>query len=122
MPSVITKLPSVVAEHIAAVNAFDTDRVMKTFAHDAIVNDAQREIRGAEAIRKLMDNEFVRFQVTMEVLEVTDHYGDIIVRAKYDGTYPKDTLPDEVIMTNYFSVRDGKITCLTIILDLPSPY
>jgi hypothetical protein len=122
MPSVITELPSVVAEHIAAVNAFDADRVMKTFAHDAIVNDAQREIRGAEAIRKLMDNEFVRFQVTMEVLEVTDHYGDIIVRARYDGTYPKDTLPDEVIMTNYFSLRDGKITCLTIILDLPSPY
>jgi hypothetical protein len=27
-----------------------------------------------------------------------------------------------VIMTNYFSIRDGKITNLAIILDMPSPY
>jgi hypothetical protein len=122
MSSATTELPPIVAEHIAAINAFDADGIMKTFVDDAIVNDAQREVRGAEAIRKLIDNEFIRFNVTMEVREITDHYGDIIVRAKYDGTFPRGTMPDPVIMTNYFSIRDGKITNLAIILDMPSPY
>ena len=80
----ITTLPPVVAEHIAAVNAFDTDRIVATFAHDAYVNDNRREIWGIEAIRQFMAKEFVGDHVTMEVREVIDHHGDIIVRAKYD--------------------------------------
>jgi hypothetical protein len=58
----------------------------------------------------------------MDVREVIDHHGDIIVRAKYDRTYDKTNLPDEPIMTIYFSVRDGKIVSLTIIFTQPSPY
>jgi ketosteroid isomerase-like protein len=122
MSSVTTELPPVVAEHFAAVNAFDTDRIVNTFAPDAYVNDAQREIRGAEAIRKFMDKEIVADHVTMEVREVTDHYGDIIVRAKWDGSYDKTGLPDELVVTSYFAVRDGKITSLAIIANQPSPY
>jgi limonene-1,2-epoxide hydrolase len=122
MPSITTELPPVVAEHIAAVNAFDTDRIVATFAPDAYVNDNQREIWGAEAIRKFMDKEMVADHVTMEVREVIDHYGDIIVRARYDGTYDKTNLPDELIMTSYFAIRDGKITSLTVIFNQPSPY
>ena len=122
MPSVTTELPPVVAEHIAAVNAFDTDRIVGTFALDAYVNDNRREIWGAEAIRKFMAREFVGDQVTMEVREVIDHYGDIIVRARYDGTYDKTSLPDELIMTSYFAIRDGKITSLTVIFNQPSPH
>jgi hypothetical protein len=34
---------------------------------------------------------------TMEVREVLDHYGDTIVRARYDGTYDKTNLPDELV-------------------------
>jgi ketosteroid isomerase-like protein len=115
-------LPPVVAEHIDAVNAFDTDRIVSTFAPDAYVNDNRREIRGAEAIRKFIDKEFVGDHVTMEVREVIDHYGDIIVRAKFDGTYDKTNLPDELVMTSYFAVRDGKITSLAVIFNQPSPY
>jgi hypothetical protein len=58
----------------------------------------------------------------MDVREVIDHHGDIIVRAKYDRTYDKTNLPDELIVTIYFSVRDGKIVSLTIIFTQPSPY
>jgi ketosteroid isomerase-like protein len=115
-------LPPVVAEHIDAVNAFDTDRIVSTFAPDAYVNDNRREIRGAEAIRKFIDKEFVGDHVTMEVREVIDHYGDIIVRAKFDGTYDKTNLPDELVMTSYFSIRGDKIVSLAIIFNQPSPY
>ena len=117
-----TTLPPVVAEHIAAVNAFDTDRIVATFTSDAYVNDNRREIWGAEAIRKFMDKEIVGDHVTMEVREVVDNYGDIIVRAKYDGTYDKTNLPDELVLSSYFSIRDDKIVSLTIIFNQPSPY
>jgi ketosteroid isomerase-like protein len=116
------ELPPVVAEHIAAVNAFDTDRIVSTFAPDAYVNDNRREIWGTEAIRTFVSKEFVGDHVTMEVREVIDHYGDVIVRAKFDGTYDKTNLPDELVMTSYFAVRDGKITSLTVIFNQPSPY
>jgi hypothetical protein len=58
----------------------------------------------------------------MEVREIVDHYGDLIVRAKYDGTYDKTNLPDELVLSCYFSIRDNKIVSLTIILNQPSPY
>jgi len=74
-----TSLTGIVAEHVRAVNAFDVDRIMATFAPDAYVNDNRREIRGADAIRKFVAKEFVGDNVTMDVREVIDHYGDIIV-------------------------------------------
>jgi ketosteroid isomerase-like protein len=119
---IITELPPVVAEHIAAINAFDADRIVSTFAPDAYVNDNRREIWGADAIRKFIDKEFVGDHVTMQVREVVSNYGDIIVRAKYDGTYDKSNLPDELIMSSYFSIRDDKIVSLTVIFNQPSPY
>jgi hypothetical protein len=109
MSSKVTELPPIVAEHLAAVNAFDTDRIVATFAADAYVNDARREIWGTD-------------HVTMEVREVIEHYGDIIVRARYDGTYDKSNLPDELVMTTYFGIRAGKITSMTVIFNQPSPY
>jgi hypothetical protein len=117
-----TELPAIVAEHIAAVNAFDTDRIVATFAPGAYVNDNRREISGTDAIRAFFAKEFVGDHVTMDVREVIDHYGDIIVRARYDGTYDKANLPDEFVMTSYFGIRDGKIISLAVIYNQPSPY
>ncbi len=119
---VITELPAIVAEHIAAVNAFDTDRIVATFSPDALVNDNRREIWGTDAIRRFIAKEFVGDHVTMEVREVIDHDGDIIVRAKFDGTYDKANLPDELVMSSYFSLRNGKIVSLMVIFNQPSPY
>ena len=117
-----TELPAIIAEHIAAVNALDTDRIVATFSPDAYVNDNRREIRGTEAIRAFMAKEFTGDHVTMDVREVIDHYGDIIVRARFDGTYDKTNLPGELIMSDYFTVRDGKIVSLAVIRNQPSPY
>jgi hypothetical protein len=117
-----TELPDIIAEHLAAVNAFDTDAIVATFAPDAYVNDNRREIVGIDAIRRFMEKEFVGDKVTMEVREVVDHYGDIIVRAKYDGDYDKTNLPEELVMSSYFSIRDGKIVSLAVIFNQPSGY
>ena len=115
-------LPPVVADYLAAVNAFNLDGMVATFAPDAYVNDARREISGIDAIRRWAEKEMVGDHVTMDVREVLDHHGDTIVRARYDGTYDKTTLPEELVMSNYFSVRDGKIVSLSIIFNQPSPY
>ena len=117
-----SNLTGVVAEHIAAVNAFDTEAIVATFAADALVNDARREIAGREAIERWVAKEMVGDKVTLEVIGVVEHYGTTIVRARYDGEYDKTNLPDELIMSNYFTVSDGKIVSLFVIRNQPGEY
>ena len=117
-----TQLTGVVADYVAAVNAQDTDAIVALFAPDAYVNDIRREINGVDAIRRWVAKESVGDHVTMDVREVVEHYGETIVRARYDGTYDKTNLPDELIMTSYFGICDDKITSLTVIFNQPNPY
>jgi hypothetical protein len=116
------ELTGVVAEHIAAVNAQDTDAIMATFADDAYVNDARREFAGRDAVRRWVEREMTGDKVRIEVREVLDHYGDTIVRGAYDGEFDKTNLPDELVLSNYFSVRDGKIVSLVVIFNRPPAY
>ena len=115
-------LPPVVAGHIAAVNAHDEDAIVATFAVGALVNDAHREFWGTEAIRRWVAREMTGDRVTIDVTEVIEHHGDTIVRGRYDGTYDKTNLPEELILTNYFTVRDGKIVSLIVIRNTPPAY
>jgi hypothetical protein len=119
---IATELTGVVAEHIAAVNALDTDAIVATFAEDAYVNDARREFAGIEAIRRWVAKEMVGDKVSIDVREVLGHHGDTIVRGAYDGEFDKTGLPDEIILSNYFSVRDGKIVSLVVIFNQPAGY
>ena len=115
-----TTLAPVLAEFIVAVNAFDEDAIVATFADDALVNDAHREFWGTEAIRRWVAKEIVGDKVTIDVTEVIGHYGETIVRGRYDGTFDKTNLPQELILTNYFSIRDGKIVSLIVIRNTPA--
>ncbi len=116
MPKDITaNLPRVVADHIAACNAHDIKAWMATFAPDALVNDFQREFAGAEAIRAFGRKEIFGADVTMAVERAQERHGDVTVHARVDGTYDKTGLPDPLILSFYFSVRDGLITQLIII-------
>jgi hypothetical protein len=113
-------LAPVLAEYILAVNAFDEDAIAATFADDALVNDVHREFWGREAIRRWAARELAGDRVTVEVTEVLDHHGDTVVRGRYDGDYDKTNLPDPLILTNYFTVRDGKIVTLITIRNTPA--
>ena len=115
MTDTTTALSPVLAEHIRAVNAFDLDAIVATFAEDALVNDARREFWGIEAIRAWVAKEMVGDRVTLTVTETFDHHGTTVVRAAYDGDYDKTNLPDPLIMTNYFTVQNGKIVSLIVI-------
>jgi hypothetical protein len=113
-------LHGIVAEHVAAVNTQDQDAIVATFADDALVNDAHREFWGTDAIGRWVAKEMVGDKVTLEVTEVIDHYGETLVRGRYDGEFDKTNLPDELILTNYFTVRDGKIVRLIVIRNTPA--
>lgn len=116
-------LTGVVAEHVAAVNAGDLDAIVATFAEDAYINDARREFRGSAAIRRFITKEIVGDHIEMDVREVLEHHGDTIVRAAYEGDFDRTNLPDgDVVLTNYFSVRDGKIVSLVTVNNRPAEY
>jgi len=118
--STAATLQGIVAEHVAAINEHDEDAIVATFSDDALVNDVHREFWGADPIRRWVAKEIVGDKVTLEVTEVIDHYGETIVRGRYDGKYDKTNLPDELILTNYFTVRDGKIVSLIVIRNTPA--
>ena len=109
------RLGGVVAAYVAAVNAFDQDAVVATFADDALVNDVRREFLGKDAIRRWVREEIVGDRVTVEPIDVIEHHGQTILRGRYDGEYDKTNLPDELILTSYFTVQGGRIVTLIII-------
>ena len=116
-------LHPIIAQHIAAINAFDTNGIVATFADDAFVNDNHREFWGSDAIRRWVEKELVGDQVTMEVREVVEHYGQTIVRGAIEGTYDKTNLPaGDLILSNYFTVAHGKIVSLIVIANRPAEY
>ena len=115
-------LPPAIAAHIAAVNSFDLDAVMDTFAEDALVNDVAREFWGPERIRAWAAKEMIGDHVTLTPIEVVDNDGLYAVRCEYDGDYDKTNLPDPLVMTNYLRVRDDKIVTLIIIKNSDPKY
>jgi hypothetical protein len=117
-----TELNGIVAEHIRAINALDIDAATSTFSDDAYVNDNRREFVGIDAVRRWIAKEMVGDSVNIEVREVLAHHGDTIVRGAYDGTFDRTNLPDELVLSNYFSVRDGKIVSLVVIFNQPAAY
>jgi hypothetical protein len=101
-------LDPAIASHIAAINSFDVDAIMETFAEGALVNDFSREFWGREHIRAFVTKELAGDPVTIEPVEAVDNAGLWCVRCRYEGDYDKTGLPDPLVMTTYLRVRDGK--------------
>jgi hypothetical protein len=110
------QLDGLIARQVAAVNAHDTDAIAALFAPDAYISDNGRELRGVDAVRGWVEKEIVAAKVTMDVRAATEHHGDVILRAAYDGEFDRTGLPPEVVLTSYYAVRDGKIVSLLISL------
>jgi hypothetical protein len=112
-------LDPVIAAHITAINSFDVDAIMDTYS---LLNDFSREFWARYHIRAFMSKKFVGNHVTVEPVEVVDNAGMWCVRCRYDGDYDKAGLPDPLIMTNYFRLRDGKIVTLFVIKNTEPQY
>ena len=51
-PNASVDLPPLVAAYVEATNSFDLERLMATFAEDALVNDQLRDYWGKPTIRE----------------------------------------------------------------------
>jgi hypothetical protein len=113
-------LPWPIGDFVRAVNKFDRAAIVRTFKHDAIVNDIQREFVGRAAIGKWVEHEITEPKVTMSVIDIREHYDDYIVAAVIDGEFDKTNLPDPLILTFYFTLREDEIARLIILHNKPA--
>lgn len=117
MKDLTNALPPVIADYIAAHNQPDPAAFIDMFAPDALLNDAQREFLGRDAIRAWADKEVFGDNLKMEPKRVWEHPGGIIVHAKYEGDFDKTNLPDPLILTSYFRILQGRIAQLIIVFN-----
>jgi ketosteroid isomerase-like protein len=108
-------LPQLVAAYVEATNSFDLERLLATFADDALVNDQLHDYRGREAIREWAARDIVGQGLTMEVTSVIEHYGNLIITANVDGTFDKRGLPDPLVLAFYFTFHGDQIVQLIIL-------
>ncbi|WP_165818674.1 nuclear transport factor 2 family protein [Frankia canadensis] len=120
-PSGSLALPAAVERYVAASNTHDRAALLATFAPDCSVTDAGREFRGAEEIGGWLDREIISASVTMKVIAASEHHGEIVLRAVIDGVFDRTGLPDPLILTFRFTVREDRIVRMIISLDETDP-
>jgi hypothetical protein len=114
-PNAPVALPPLVAAYVEATNSFDLERLMATFAEDALVNDQLRDYWGKSAIRVWAQRDIIGEQLTMDATKVIKHYGNFIVTANVDGNYDKRGLPDPLVLAFYFTAQSDLIVQLIIL-------
>jgi hypothetical protein len=112
-PNAPVALPPLVATYIEATNSFDVERLLATFAEDALVNDQLRDYWGKPAIREWAKRDIMGERLTMNVTKVINHYGNFIVTANVD--YDKRGLPDPLVLAFYFTTQSDLIVQLIIL-------
>jgi ketosteroid isomerase-like protein len=108
-------LPPVVAAFVEATNSFDLERLMATFADDALVNDQLRDYWGKAVIRCWAERDIIGERLTIAVTKVVKHYDNFIVTADIDGNFDKRGLPDPLVLAFYFTPHDDLIIQLIIL-------
>src|ERR1700691_3863786 len=114
-PNAPAALPTLVAAYVEATNSFDLERLMSTFAEDALVNDQLRDYWGKPTIREWAKRDIIGERLTMNVTKVINHYDNFIVTANVDGNYDKRGLPDPLVLAFYFSAQRDLIVQLIIL-------
>ena len=114
-PNAPVALPPLVAAYVEATNSFDLERLMSTFAEDALVNDQLRDYWGKLTIREWAKRDIIGERLTMNVTKVISHYGNFIVTANVDGNYDKRGLPDPLVLAFYFTPQSDLVVQLIIL-------
>ena len=108
-------LPPPLSTYVEATNSFDLERLMATFAEDALVNDQLRDYWGKPAISEWAKRDIIGERLTMNVTKVISHYGSFILTANVDGNYDKRGLPDPLVLAFYFTPQSELIVQLIIL-------
>ena len=108
-------LPPLVAAFVEATNRFDLEKLLTTFADDALVNDQLRDYWGKAAIRDWAERDIIGDRLTIAVTKIVSHYGNFIVTANVDGNFDKRGLPDPLVLAFYFTSHHELIVQLIIL-------
>lgn len=120
MDTSLDNMPAPVRDYFTAMNALDSAGMAAPFVSDGLVNDIRREFWGSEAIKRWADRESIGDKVVWKTFtDAKTHHGDYIVSAEVDGDYDKTGLPDPLVLTFYFSLRDDTISRLIILGNMP---
>ena len=85
-------LAPAIAAYIAAANARDTSTVASFVAEDANVFDEGQHRIGTQAIAQWMQDTARRYQPKVEVLDVQQRTGKVLVHNLISGTFPGSPL------------------------------
>jgi hypothetical protein len=108
-------LPAPITKFVDAVNGHDQQAFLATFADDAMINNRHRPFWGKEAIGQWSAEEFVGRNLTMEVSNVVDHHGDLIVNAWVDGAYDPEAGQERIELAFYYLLQGERIVKLVIL-------
>jgi hypothetical protein len=81
-------LPPPLASYFAATNAHDIASMIAAFAEGALVKDEGQEYRGLPAIRGWMEESIRKYEFTVEVTDVAETDGRIVVTGLVSGNFP----------------------------------
>ena len=115
-PPMTTRLPTIIADYMAASDSKNVDGIVACFTDDAVVVDENQEWRGRQRIREWRDRVATAYEYTVEVRNTIprsrvgglEHHD---VYTHLEGNFPGGT----VDLTNRFGLRDGLIASLEIV-------
>ncbi|WP_460159449.1 nuclear transport factor 2 family protein [Pseudomonas sp. S3_H09] len=111
MSNPVSSLAPAIAGYIAAANARDSSAVTRFFAEDANVFDEGQHRVGTQAIAQWMEDTAQRFQQRVEVLNVQQRTGKVLVQNLISGTFPGSPLE---LRYTFRLDEQGKISRLDI--------
>jgi hypothetical protein len=108
-------LSSPVSTYVDATNSFDLERLLATFADDALVNDQLRDYWGKPAIREWAARDIIGQRLKMDVTNAIGHYGNFIITANVSGKFDMTGLPEPLVHAFYFTSHGDRIVQLIIL-------
>src|SRR5260370_39207459 len=84
-----TARPPLIAEFVEAANSFDLERLMVSFADDALVNVQLRDYWGKAAIRRWAERDIIGEKLMIAVTKVVKHYETFLGSAEIDGNFDR---------------------------------
>ena len=103
-------LPAPIAAYVSAENRDDIEALGRCFAHNAVVQDEGRTIRGIAAIKQWKTETKQKYHHTVEPLARVQKDGNIVVTARLTGTFPGSPVDLRFI----FELESDRIASLEI--------
>ncbi len=105
-------LPQPIAAYYHASDVYDDTLLAGCFAADAVLVDEEEEYHGPDAISEHILEANRTAKVVTEITHCRKEHGETVVTATISGTFEGSPVP----LDFHFSLEDGKIKALNIVL------